>query len=88
MLINTAGGLTGGDRLDCALDAGPGAALTVTTQAAERVYRRARPTRRVETRLTLGAGAGLDWLPQETILFDGGAARSAGSRPTWRRTRA
>ncbi len=73
VLINTSGGLTGGDRLAYALAAGPGAALTVTTQAAERVYRAASGCARIETRLTLGAGAALDWLPQETILFEGGA---------------
>lgn len=71
VLINTAGGITGGDRLDYAAEAGPGAHLTVTTQAAERAYK-AQPGEvgRVTLRLTLGAGAALDWLPQETILFD------------------
>ncbi len=73
VLINTAGGLTGGDRIAYALGAGPGAGLVVTTQAAERVYRAAEGCARVETRLDLGAGATLDWLPQETILFEGGA---------------
>lgn len=72
VLLNTAGGLAGGDRIDLALSAGPGAALVVTTQAAERVYRAASGTARVTARLTLGAGATLDWLPQETILFDAG----------------
>ena len=71
VFLNTAGGITGGDRLEFAAEAGEGAALTVTTQAAERAYR-ARPgeVARVTTRLTLGPGATLDWLPQETILFD------------------
>jgi urease accessory protein len=72
VLVNTAGGLTGGDRIEIALGAGPGAALVATTQAAERVYRAAHGTARVATRLTLDAGATLEWLPQETILFDGG----------------
>ena len=72
VLINTAGGVTGGDRIDWRLEAGPGAALVATTQAAERVYRSAGGAARIETRLTLGPGARLDWLPQETILFDGG----------------
>lgn len=71
VLINTSGGVTGGDRLDYALTAGPGAALTVTTQAAERIYRSTGDTARITTTLTLGPGAQLDWLPQETILFDG-----------------
>ena len=71
VLINTAGGVTGGDRIDWRLAAGAGAALVATTQAAERVYRSAGGAARIATRLTLGAGARLDWLPQETILFDG-----------------
>lgn len=72
VLINTAGGLTGGDRIAWHLGAGEGAALVVTTQAAERVYRSTGGAARVDTRLTLGPGARLDWLPQETILFDAG----------------
>jgi urease accessory protein len=72
VLINSSGGLTGGDRLEWTAAAGPGARLTLTTQACEKVYR-ARDGR-AETRvsLTVGAGGRLDWLPQETILFDGG----------------
>ncbi len=72
VLINTSGGLTGDDRLDYALGAGPGARVAATTQAAERIYRASFGTARTTVRLTLGAGATLDWLPQETILFDGG----------------
>jgi urease accessory protein len=74
VLINTAGGLTGGDRLELALEARAGAALVATGQAAERVYRAtpdAAPAR-LAVRLRLGPGAALDWLPQETILFQGG----------------
>ncbi|MCF3630173.1 urease accessory protein UreD [Thalassospiraceae bacterium LMO-SO8] len=73
VLLNTAGGLTGGDVYGTEAEAGPGAALTLTTQACERVYRATgdQPAR-VETRLAAGPGATLHWLPQETILFDGG----------------
>ncbi len=71
VVINTAGGVTGGDRFRFAFDAGDGAALTVSTQAAERVYRASAGVAEIDTTLTLGAGAALDWLPQETILFDG-----------------
>lgn len=72
VLVNSAGGLTGGDRFRLEANAGPGARLSVTTQAAERAYR-AHPgeVARVTTHLTAGAGASLAWLPQETILFDG-----------------
>ena len=72
VLVNTAGGVTGGDQFDWRLTAGPGAALVATTQAAERVYRSLGPPARIETALTLAAGASLEWLPQETILFDAG----------------
>lgn len=71
VLINTAGGLTGGDMLDWRFDAGEGTALTLTTQACEKIYKaNGETTAMVETRITVGRGSRLDWLPQETILFD------------------
>ncbi|WP_411035689.1 urease accessory protein UreD [Shinella sp. BYT-45] len=70
VLINTAGGLTGGDRIDWAFEGGAGTRLTATTQACERVYKANASTAAVETRIKVGAGARVDWLPQETILFD------------------
>lgn len=70
VLLNTAGGLTGGDRFLVEVSIGDGAAAVVTTQAAERVYRRLSGTARVETRLAVGRDARLSWLPQETIVFD------------------
>ncbi|MEL6961076.1 MAG: urease accessory protein UreD, partial [Pseudomonadota bacterium] len=67
VLVNTAGGITGGDRFDIAAEVGTGAALTLTSQAAERIYRSSDGTRaRVETRLRVADGARLQWLPQET----------------------
>lgn len=72
VLINTAGGLTGGDRFSTEVELEEGAELVVTTQACERVYRSLGGPAEIAARLTLGAGARLDWLPQETILFDGG----------------
>lgn len=71
VLLNTAGGLTDGDRLCADLSWGTGAWATVTTQAAERVYRSRAAPSRIETTLALDAGALALWLPQETILFDG-----------------
>lgn len=72
VLINSSGGLTGGDRLTWRAEAGAGSRLTVTTQACEKLYRAApgEPPARIETRLKVGAGACLAWLPQESILFD------------------
>jgi len=76
VLLNTAGGITGGDRFAISARAGAGTALTLTTQAAERAYR-AQPgeVAAVETRLSAEKGARLNWLPQETILFNRCALR-------------
>ncbi|MEO0918946.1 MAG: urease accessory protein UreD [Pseudomonadota bacterium] len=72
VLTNTSGGVTGGDRFRTDIRVAAGAAVTVTTQAAERAYR-AQPgqTGRVDTRLFVGRRSRLSWLPQETLLFDG-----------------
>jgi urease accessory protein len=70
VLINTAGGLTGGDRIDWRAEAAPGTRMVLTTQACERIYRSTGDDARVATQLIVGAGAQLDWLPQETILFE------------------
>lgn len=70
VFINTAGGITGGDHLQWEADIAPQGRLVVTTQACERSYRSTGDTAHVETTLRVGAGAHLDWLPQETILFE------------------
>lgn len=73
ILINTGGGLAGGDRFAFTITAEENARLTVTSQAAERVYRSLGPAADVEVNLAAHSGATLLWLPQETILFDGAA---------------
>lgn len=73
VLINTAGGVTGGDHLTYEISAGPRTRAVVSTQAAERIYRRSAGTARIDTRISVGGTAHLDWLPQETILFDNSA---------------
>lgn len=75
VLINTAGGLAGGDTFSTEIELGEAAELAVTTQACERVYRSSGEVAEVRARLRLGAGARLAWLPQETILFDAGRLR-------------
>ncbi|MBH0237215.1 urease accessory protein UreD [Methylobrevis albus] len=70
VLINTAGGVTGGDDLGYAVGWGAGTRATATTQAAERIYRRASGRGRIVSRLTIAADAVAEWLPQETIVFD------------------
>lgn len=70
VVINTAGGLTGGDRFSADLRLAGGARAVLTTQAAERIYRAAGGRAEIANRVALGPGASLHWLPQETILFD------------------
>jgi urease accessory protein len=70
VLVNTGGGIAGGDDLDIAFSAGPGTRLAVTGAAAEKVYRSLGPDARMRVKLDVAAGAALAWLPQETILFD------------------
>jgi urease accessory protein len=71
VIINTGGGLASGDEILQSFDVGDGAALTVTTQAAERSYRSTgRETTRLSVEARVGEEAALIWLPQETILFD------------------
>jgi urease accessory protein len=72
VLINTAGGIAGGDRLSFEMSAARGARPLFTTQAAEKIYRALDASARIETRLSATDGARLEWLPQETIVFDGG----------------
>lgn len=73
VVVNTAGGITGGDEFTLEATAGAHTTLTLTTQAAERAYRAAPADGAgvVENRLHVETGARLNWLPQETILFDG-----------------
>lgn len=73
VLINSSGGLTGGDRLSWQASARPSTHLVVTTQACERVYRSISGAAVQRSRLVVEENARLDWLPQETILFDGAA---------------
>jgi urease accessory protein len=70
VFVNTAGGIAGGDRFDIDIAAGEGTQLTLTTAAAEKVYRAAGPAAQLNIALKVEAGAQLSWLPQETILFD------------------
>ncbi|WP_412033887.1 urease accessory protein UreD [Mesorhizobium sp. B263B2A] len=70
VLINTAGGLTGGDRLGWDVDVGANASAAITTQACEKVYRAASDRAEVSIKLTVGENGRIAWLPQETIVFD------------------
>ena len=70
VIINTAGGMAGGDRFNLDVTVAPGARLVVTTAAAEKVYRTLAPDATIDVKLAVAAGGSLAWLPQETILFD------------------
>lgn len=70
VFVNTAGGVAGGDRFDVDIVAGEGTRLTLTTAAAEKVYRAESAPAQLNIALKVAAGAHLSWLPQETILFD------------------
>lgn len=75
VFLNSAGGVTGGDHLAFEAHLGAGTTATVTTQAAERIYRRSEGVGRIDNRLVVEAGANARWLPQETIIFDGAGLR-------------
>jgi urease accessory protein len=72
VLINTAGGLTGGDRMAYDISLEAGTCLTISGQAAEKIYRSVGTTATIETNLRIEDRASLEWLPQETILFEKG----------------
>jgi urease accessory protein len=70
ILINTAGGIVGGDVLQYEIESGERTTLALTSQAAEKIYRSAGETARIKVKLMAHDGSTLAWLPQETILFD------------------
>ncbi len=75
VLVTTSGGWVGGDTMDVSVTADPGSSALITAQAAEKVYRSAGEDCRVNVRLKVGSGGWLEWLPQETILFEGARLR-------------
>lgn len=74
-LTTTSGGLVGGDRLDIRVRGGDGTAGRVMAQAAEKIYRTTGPEVAISIRLQAEAGAWLEWLPQETIVFEAARLR-------------
>ena len=71
VLLNSAGGIACGDRFAVSVAVEAGAGLVFTTTAAEKIYRSDGPRTVIDTRIAVGAGGHLAFLPQETILFDG-----------------
>lgn len=70
VVVTTSGGLVGGDRLETTVSVGAGAAALVTTQAAEKVYRSGGAACDIRLNLAAGPESWLEWLPNETIVFD------------------
>ena len=75
IVVTTSGGIVGGDRISLQIEAGDNSIATITTQAAEKIYRSAGPDSRMAIEVKAGAGSLLEWMPQETILFDGARLR-------------
>lgn len=75
VLINIAGGMTGGDRAKIAVEVGRAAHVRLTTQSAEKVYRAEGEAASSDVSLSIADDASLAWIPQETILFDRSALR-------------
>lgn len=73
VMMNTSGGLTGGDRLDWKIDLDEGSRVALTTPTCEKIYRSLGDQAEVDIRIDVGAGAVLSYLPQETLLFEGSA---------------
>lgn len=71
VLVHPPGGLVGGDRLDVAVDVGPGAHALLTTPGAARYYRSDGPAAVQQVALQLQADARLEWLPLEAIAYPG-----------------
>ncbi|RCK54281.1 urease accessory protein UreD [Thalassospira profundimaris] len=75
VLATTSGGMVGGDQLSFAGRTGENARLLITAQAAEKVYRSLGPDGKMQVALVADNHSWLEWLPQETILFDGARLR-------------
>jgi urease accessory protein len=71
VIIHPPGGIAGGDSLAVSVDAGPATHVQLTTPGAAKCYRSDGAAARHHVRLHAARGAVVEWLPQETIIFDG-----------------
>jgi urease accessory protein len=71
VIVNTAGGVVGGDRFELDVRVAAGARVIVTSTAAEKIYRSLGPHAALDVKLKVAATGSLAWLPQETIVFNG-----------------
>ncbi len=88
VILHTAGGIVGGDRLSLNFHLKPNAQALITTAAASKIYRSNGLQARQTIQMQVEAGACLEWLPQETIVFNGAIYRQdlrveLAPRATW-----
>ena len=74
IVVHPPGGIAGGDELALSATVGQKAAALLTTPGAGKWYRSAGPQARQRLAFDVGAGACLEWLPQESIIFEGARA--------------
>jgi len=70
IVVHPPGGVVGGDRLEIDVDAGPACSVLTTSPGAAKWYRANGRVSQQAVRLRVGAGAAIEWLPQETIFYD------------------
>ena len=75
IVLHPPSGIAGGDHLLISATVGAGAHAQLTTPGAGKWYRSGGPEASQRLELTVEEGAALEWLPQETIVFDGARAR-------------
>lgn len=70
-VLHPPGGVVAGDCLTIAVNVAAESAALVTTPAAGKFYRSDGKVAQQQVRLTVAADASLEWLPQETIIYEG-----------------
>ncbi|WP_051503223.1 MULTISPECIES: urease accessory protein UreD [Nostocales] len=75
IILHTAGGVVGGDRLSLNFHLQPNTQALITTAAASKIYRSNGTQAKQSINIQVDAGACLEWFPQETIVFNGAIYR-------------
>jgi urease accessory protein len=76
IVVHPPGGIVGGDQLELSVTVAPGACAQITTPGAARWYRSAGAVARQRISISVGERGQAEYLPQETIIFDGAIAES------------
>ena len=71
IIANVSGGIAGADKLEIHIDSGAATDVSIASQAAEKIYCALDTPARIRTNIRLGENCRFEWLPQETIVFDG-----------------